>query len=302
MKGSVMKIFSLIFCSLVMLWTQPLIAGDYTNSIGMKFKTIPAGSFYMGSCKLSEADQKKNKQLQFMGKEAIIPSCPSKAKVDGYADDDETPQHEVRITKSFQMGQHEVTLGQFKQFIEQADRYDLLTDAFMNSNRNGDQAAVCHVSWNDALDFIKWLNKKEGKKKYRLPTEAEWEYAARAGTTTIYSWGNDPKEAEKYACFHADGNGNNKYANLVGQKQPNPWGLYDMHGNVWEWVHDWYGSSYYRQSPAKDPQGPKAGRRYRVTRGGCGKYHAWDLRTADRTYNPPDYRDGRLGFRLVREE
>ncbi len=297
-----MKTLPLILSLLVMLWAQPLIAGDYTNSIGMKFKTIPAGSFYMGSCKLSEEDQKRNKQMQFMGKNEMIPACPSNAKVDTYADDDETPQHEVRITKAFQMGQHEVTLGQFKQFIAGADRYDLLTDAFMNSNRNGDQAAVCHVSWNDARDFIKWLNKKEGKGKYRLPTEAEWEYAARAGTTTIYSWGNDPKEAEKYAWFDTHGRSRNKYANPVGQKLPNPWGLYDMHGNVWEWVNDWYGSSYYRQSPKKDPQGPRAGRRYRSSRGGCWKYYAWDLRTADRTYNPPDYRDGRLGFRVVREE
>ena len=160
------------------LFSSAARAADYTNSIGMRFKNIPAGSFYMGSCKLSAADKEANKKRKFMGLSLKTAACPSGASIDDDAGDDETPQHKVRISRGFRMGVYEVTLGQFKQYITGADRDDLLTDDFIEYNSNGDRAPVTEVSWHDAQAFIGWLNKKEGARAYRLPTEAEWEYAS----------------------------------------------------------------------------------------------------------------------------
>ena len=182
-----------LLCALLLAGMLPgpaARAADYTNSIGMKFKDIPAGRFYMGSCKLSEADKEADKKRKFMGLPAKGASCPSGVGNDDKAEDNETPQHEVRIGRGFRMGVYEVTLGQFKQYIAAAGRDDLLTDDFIQYNRNGDRAPVVMVSWHDAQGFIGWLDKKEGTQAYRLPSEAEWEYAARAGTITRYSWGD----------------------------------------------------------------------------------------------------------------
>ncbi|ACF47380.1 protein of unknown function DUF323 (plasmid) [Prosthecochloris aestuarii DSM 271] len=283
------------------LFSEAVQAADYTNSIGMKFKNIPPGSFYMGSCKLSEADKEANEKRKFMGMAPKSAACSSGGPTDNSAQDDETPQHKVRISKGFQIGVYEVTLGQFKQFIASAGRDDLLTDDFMTRNSRGDNAAVTHVSWNDAQAFIRWLNQKEGGSAYRLPTEAEWEYAARAGTTTRYSWGNSESQAGEYAWYDKNAyDVGRSYAHGVGIKMPNPWGLYDMHGNVWEWVQDWYGENYYRNSPMNDPKGPSSGR-YRVNRGGGWDYVARNLRSANRGNNSPGSRDDVLGFRLVRQ-
>ncbi len=290
----------------ILLIMQQAQAADYTNSIGMKFKNIPAGSFYMGTCNLSAAQKEANKKRQFMGLSAKGAACPSGGGTDNDASDGETPQHKVRITKGFQMGVYEVTLGQFKKFIADAGRDDLLADDFIKYNSHGDNAAVTVVSWNDAQAFIHWLNKKEGGNHYRLPTEAEWEYAARAGTITIYSWGNSKSKAGHYAWYDKNAKyAGDRYAHAVGRKQPNPWGLYDMHGNVWEWVQDWYGKNYYRNSPINDPKGPSSSRS-RVFRGGGWRGDAGHLRSA--------YRDGDLpgsryysfgyptfGFRLLRQ-
>lgn len=294
-------------CLMLIVWfaaallSQAAQAADYTNSIGMKFKNIPAGSFYMGSCKLSDADKEANKKRQFMGLSPKEAACPSGASTDGNASDDETPQHKVRISKGFQMGVYEVTLGQFKQFIAGAGRDDLLTDAFIKNNSHGDSAAVTTVSWDDAQAFIRWLNQHEGGNGYRLPTEAEWEYAARAGTTTRFSWGNSERQAGDYAWYDKNTyDVGRKYAHAVGQKRPNPWGLYDMHGNVSEWVQDRYGENYYRNSPANDPKGPGSGR-FRVLRGGSWGNLARNLRSAARVNNSPGARRHFLGFRLVRQ-
>lgn len=283
------------------LLSQAVQAADYTNSIGMKFKNIPAGSFYMGSCKLTDADIEANEKRKFMGMAPKSAACPSGGLTDNNAADDETPQHKVRISKGFQIGVYEVTLGQFKQFIASAGRDDLLTDDFMKNNSRGDNAAVTTVSWNDAQAFIRWLNQKEGGSAYRLPTEAEWEYAARAGTTTRYSWGNSESQAGDYAWYLKNAyDVGRRYAHGVGLKKPNLWGLYDMHGNVWEWVQDWYGENYYRNSPMNDPKGPSSGR-YRVCRGGSWLYFARLLRSALRNGNSPGGRYYFLGFRLVRQ-
>ncbi len=296
------KLLIALLLPVVFLCCSTVQAADYTNSIGMELVTIPAGSFYMGSCKLSEADKEANKKRKFMGLPPKKAACPSGAGADSDAYDNETPQHKVTISKSFQLGKYEVTLGQFKKFIIAAGRDDLLTDDFMKYNNHGDSAAVCKVSWNDAQAFIRWLNKKEGGKHYRLPTEAEWEYAARAGSISRYPWGNSSSSAGSYAWYEKNAyDVGKKYAHTVGQHKPNSWGLYDMQGNVWEWCGDWYGEKYYRNTPLVDPQGPSSGE-YRVSRGGSWSSSAGLLRSADRYGHSPGYRvNGDVGFRLLRQ-
>ncbi len=193
----------------------------------------------------------------------------------------EKPVHLVRITRPFEMGKYEVTQAQWQ--------------AVMGSNpshfkRCGD-CPVENVSWEDAQEFIQRLNAQGSRYTYRLPTEAEWEYACRAGSTGDYA-GNLNAMA-----WYGENSGDKTHA--VGTKRPNAWGLYDMHGNVWEWCQDWYGENYYSQSPSVDSQGPSTGS-YRVTRGGGWDNGALYCRSADRGWSAPDFRVYALGFRLVR--
>jgi formylglycine-generating enzyme required for sulfatase activity len=200
--------------------------------------------------------------------------------------DDERPVHTVRISKPFYLGSHEVTQGQW--------------ETVMGNNPSrfkGDaNRPVETVSWEEVQKFIDKLNTREGGTKYRLPTEAEWEYAARAGWTTAYSFGDDSSQLGKYAWF-GDNAGNTTHP--VGTLQPNAWGLYDMHGNVWEWVQDGYDK--YVAGPVTDPQGPAAGS-YRVIRGGSWLYVARNCRSAYRYHNAPGFRNDSLGFRLLRTD
>jgi formylglycine-generating enzyme required for sulfatase activity len=228
---------------------------DYTNSIGMEFVLIPAGEFLMGSDKEKDQD----------------------------ADDHETPQHRVRISKPFYLGKYEVTQA--------------LWEAVMGSNPGkfkGRSNPVEQVSWEDAQEFIKRLNAKEGHNRYRLPTEAEWEYAARAGSTSTYSFGDDAGQLGRYAWYGENYQSGSTHP--VGQKEPNAWGLYDMHGNVWEWVQDWYGE--YPRNDVTDYRGPSSGS-YRVLRGGGWCHVAQLCRSARRDCDTPDDRDYDLGFRLA---
>ncbi len=173
---------------------------------------------------------------------------------------------------------------------------------------------MVNVTWQDAIDFCAWLSAKE-KATYRLPTEAEWEYACRAGTTTRYHNGDDPEklvevanlydettrrvfpEWSDYATKASDGF---VFTAPVGSFRPNAFGLYDMHGNVWEWCADWHDDEYYAHSPVDDPQGPAEGY-IRVRRG--GSWHTWPfyMRSSYRNYNDPDTRYLLLGFRVLRE-
>jgi formylglycine-generating enzyme required for sulfatase activity len=198
--------------------------------------------------------------------------------------DDERPVHTVRLSKPFYLGIHEVTQGQW--------------EAVMGNNPSqfkGDaNRPVEMVSWEEVQQFIDKLNTREGGTQYRLPTEAEWEYAARAGSTTAYSFGDDSSQLGKYAWF--EGNAG-KTTHPVGTLQPNAWGLYDMHGNVWEWVQDWYGK--YTAEPVTDPQGPASGS-LRVYRGGSWLIGARSCRSASRYNGAPGYRYVSLGFRLLR--
>ena len=276
-------------------------AADYTNSIGMQFKDIPAGRFYMGSCKYSEADKEANKKRKFMGLPAKGATCPSGAGVDDEAYDDETPQHEVRIRRGFRMGIYEVTLGQFKQYIAAAGRDNLLTDDFIKYNSNGDRAPVTAVSRHDAQGFIGWLNKKEGTQAYRLPSEAEWEYAARAGTTTRYSWG-DAIGRNRANCDGCGSRWDNKRPAPVGSFEPNAFGLYDMHGNVWEWVADCWHNNYKGAPTDGSAWTSGCGSDVRaVVRGGSWLNGPRFLRSAYRGWYAPSSRDNNIGFRLVQD-
>jgi formylglycine-generating enzyme required for sulfatase activity len=197
----------------------------------------------------------------------------------------EQPVHTVRLTKPFYLGTYEVTQAQW--------------EAVMGNNPShfkGDSALpVESVSWQDAQEFIRRLNARErGTAFYRLPTEAEWEYAARAGSTTAYSFGNSAGDLGRYAWHEANAGEN---THPVGQLQPNAWGLYDMHGNVWEWVQDWYGN--YSHGTAVDPAGPSSGSA-RVNRGGGWDSDARACRSALRIDGAPGFRFGSLGVRLLR--
>jgi len=203
--------------------------------------------------------------------------------------DMEAPVHNVKLASAFYMGKYEVTQKQWRDVMG--------TNPSMFT---GDNLPVERVSWYNAQEFIKKLNEKEGTNKYRLPSEAEWEYAARAGTTTRYSFGDDESDLCDYAWYR-DNSGSETHT--VGQKLPNNWGLYDMHGNVYEWVQDWYHSGY-DGAPTDGSAWEIGGGSYRVIRGGSWYYGSADYsRSAKRRGDvAPGFRGGDVGFRLVREQ
>ena len=267
-----------------------------TNSIGMKLVLIPAGTFSMGS---RESSEETAKAFNYSVDET-------------YLFEIEHPIHQVRITKAFYIGAYHVTVGQFRKFVHETG---YKTDAesgvqVSEFGRGGigftadvgmpigveynwhnpgfeqtDAYPVVEVSWNDAVAFCGWLSRKE-RKTYRLPTEAEWEYACRAGTNTRYSNGDNPEKlvdvgniadklfTDKFPSWNWDGtftrlalSAKDGYAMVapVGQFKPNPWGLYDMHGNVWQWCAD--GCGCYHASPVDDPVSPSSPG-WRACRGG----------------------------------
>ena len=228
---------------------------------------------------------------------------------------DET-QHKVRLS-NFSMSKYAVTVAEFRRFVA-ATGYQ--TDAEKGGNtenwRHGvsgsvrpqseENHPVVHVSWNDAVEYCRWLSEKTGK-SYRLPTEAEWEYACRAGSRTSFNTG------ENLTTNQANYDGNYPYNNnpkgvyrqntvAVNSFAPNAWGLYNMHGNVWEWCSDLFAGTYYDECKAQgtvsNPQGPATGS-FRVIRGGCWFNIAEICRSAIRFVNTPDYRNRTVGFRPV---
>lgn len=241
------------------------------NSVGMEFVFVPAGSFMMGA---SDRDHEATAA--------------------------EKPQHPVTLTKPFYFGKYEVTQAQWRAVMgtdpyasERSNPYYELPGMKERITQPNHPATV---SWDDAQEFIRRLNAKEGGNSYRLPTEAEWEYAARAGTTPVYSFGDDRRDLDRYAWHGEDFAEGGTHP--VGEKLPNPWGVFDVHGNVWEWVQDWYSDSYYAQSPSNDPQGPASGRQ-RVVRGGSWHQTATSWRSSSgKAYNS-DYRGISIGFRVL---
>lgn len=212
---------------------------------------------------------------------------------DGEGHDDEHPQHVVFVD-SFYMGKYEVTFEQYDFFCEKTGR-----SKPRDRNWGRGKRPVINVSWYDAAAFCDWLSDLSGD-RYRLPTEAEWEYACRAGTTTQYSFGDGTRNLGLYA-WHRGNAG--RQTHPVGTLLSNAWGLHDMHGNVWEWCSDWYGRNYYVSSPSRNPKGPTNGEyRYRVRRGGSWYYFGGSIRSADRDGATPDGTLHAMGFRLARDE
>jgi formylglycine-generating enzyme required for sulfatase activity len=254
---------------------SPQPTPEWMTSIEIKFALVPAGTFRMGS---TDADQN-----------AIT---------------NEKPQHEVRITRPFYLGTYEVTQGQYQAVAGQNPSYF----------KGSDDLPVEQISWLDAVRFCNTLSEREvrnpyyridgdavtiaGGDGYRLPTEAEWEYACRAGTTTRFSFGDDESALGQYAWYSAN---SNSQTHPVGEKQPNAFGLYDMHGNVWEWCWDGYAADYYQQAPAGDPRGPGPAA-HRVSRGGSWNDDARRARSACRDKDSPGLRYYTLGFRLARDQ
>lgn len=223
------------------------------NSIGMELRLIPAGSFIVGSPE-NEKGRRSN----------------------------EGPQHKVTISRPFYLGVYEVTQEQYEKV--------------MGSNPSkfkGSRRPVENVKWQDALTFCKKLSNKEKTMQYRLPTEAEWEYAARAGTGTAFFWGD---EMDGEYCWYLRNSGSE--TKEVGTRKPNPWGLYDMCGNVWEWCEDWYGNKIYSSSERLDPKGPSSGVN-RVIRGGGWYADSHYCRSAYRDQATSGLRGDVAGFRVL---
>jgi sulfatase modifying factor 1 len=275
-----------------------------TRTAGIRLKLIPTGTFRMG---LPDED----------------------------ADNEHKPQHDVRIS-AFYLGVTEVTRGQFRQFVhdtkykteaekdgkgawgwdeekqtlKQDPKWTWLNPGFEQT----DEHPVVNVDWNDAVAFCEWLTRVEGR-KYRLPTEAEWEYACRARTTTKYFSGDNEESLASVANV-ADGTAKTKYPNWtwaiaardgfiytapVARFQPNAFGLYDMHGNVWEWCRDGFDGEYYKRSPKEDPPGPSQSA-LRVFRGGGWFCHPHSGYSGGRGRGRPGHGASDLGFRVARDQ
>jgi formylglycine-generating enzyme required for sulfatase activity len=198
----------------------------------------------------------------------------------------EKPIHTVKITKGFYMGIYEVTQEQYQQAM----------GTNPSQFKGDDNLPVEMVSWDDAVEFCKKLSQKEGK-TYRLPTEAEWEYACRAGTTTQFSFGDDESQLGDCAWYNQNSGGK---THPVGEKKPNAWGLYDLHGNVWEWCQDWDAADWYSNGPTENPMNESHGdMKYRVLRGSCCYGYSSSCRVSTRYYGDPHRRVGSFGFRVV---
>jgi formylglycine-generating enzyme len=304
-------------------------ARHITNSLGMKLTLIPSGEFLMGSGESAEARAAFFKEKYQMG---LLTADRFQY---------EYPQHRVRITRPFYFGACHVTRGQFRKFVEDTgyktfvergegfepgvfgfdtskNMYGFIKNASWRNPgyEQTDEHPVVMIEWIDAVAFCEWLSKKEGK-SYRLPIEAEWEYACRAGTTTRYHSGDDPETlvavanvgdattAAKFERFSWALKARDGYVftSPVGCFKPNAFGLYDMHGSAYQWCSDWFKSDYYSESPVDDPTGPGVGYRNRVARvlrGGSWYSRPWECASGSRRWLGPASREcGEAGFRVA---
>jgi len=263
------------------LVTPPTLSLDLGGGVAMDMVLIAAGEFDMGS---------------------------------RFGEPCEKPVHKVKISRPFYIGKYEVTVAQFGRFVE-ATGYQTEAEktgrcgalkggrwqevAGLNWKTPGfpqaDNFPACAITWNDAQDFCRWAATTKPGLAVCLPTEAQWEYACRAGTTTTFNTGDKESDLEQAAWLNKN---SGMQTHPVGQKKPNAWGLYDMHGNVWEWVQDYFGDKYYAESPPVDPKGPASGGN-RVSRGGSWSDGPGNCRAALRGKNDPGHRGVYVGFRVV---
>jgi formylglycine-generating enzyme required for sulfatase activity len=303
---------------------------SFSNGLGIQMVRIPAGAFWMG---------------QDASPQDLASRFPAYQMARLQALHDEAPVHRVRISRPFYMSRHEVTVGQFRRFVDASGHvaesladgtgaygYSALYDPKQTSRGDAfegrnpryswqnpgfaqtDDHPVVNVTWNVAVALAQWLSRTE-QRRYRLPTEAEWEYACRAGTRTHFHSGDDPASLATVAnVFDADSaalwphwaamalatHDGFAFTAPAGRFAPNDFGLYDMHGNVWEWTADWHDDAYYARSPVDDPRGPVDGS-VKVRRG--GSWHTWPFyaRCAYRNWNSPQTRYTLVGIRLVME-
>jgi formylglycine-generating enzyme required for sulfatase activity len=237
------------------------------NGLRMKLVWCPPGKFTMGSPE-SEADRRKNED-----------------------------QVEVTLTKGFWLGKYEVSQAEWKQLIA--------TEPWKRNKGmpEGDDFPAAAVNWDDGMEFCRRFTERERDAgqlpegwEYTLPTEAQWERACRAGTETKFSFGDDESKLAAHAWFLENAaNAGEVYAHRVGQMKPNGWGLYDIHGNVWEWCRDWCGD---KLPGGSDPEDTEKGR-YRAARGGCWGCTAGLCRSAGRSRFAPSLRMGYMGFRVA---
>ena len=257
-------------------------AERFTNSLGMEFVQIPAGSFMMGSPENEPGRQ-----------------------------EDEGPQHRVTISKPFYLQTTPVTQRQWQQLMGNTPwkgdgQYQWHLREIFNSNpeelrvkQNCSDCPAVYICWQDAIAFVKRLNELETDVHYSLPSEAQWEYAARSGSTARWCFGDDENQLGEYAWF--DGNTwsvDEPYAHPVANNTPNAWGIFDMHGNVWEWCNDRYSQEFYSESPEEDPQGVDSGDN-RVIRGGSFRDLAYNTRSADRDRLWQNDIGYDVGFRII---
>lgn len=296
-----------IMLKIVVIWAALLpfcgngkaAAQAWTESqTGMEFVRVAGGCFQMGQVETEKADLYRLR-------------LPFGANV---SFGDETPRHEVCVDE-FYMGKHEVTVGAFRVFIEETGyrteaekhggcqeyqipgyrwRYnEKLSWREPGFKQNDNEPVVC-VSWDDSKAFADWLSGKDLGHRFRLATEAEWEFAARQrGNDSSYAAGsNETGEVGWYV------ENSPRRTSPVGTRKGGEMGIHDLSGNVWEWVADFYSRDYYRQSPGKNPVGPEEGS-FRVTRGGGWNSFPWNTRVANRERILPSHRDTNQGFRVV---
>jgi len=284
-------------------WAKYLgVPVEYTNSLGMKFRLIPPGEFTMGSTP-TEIEA------------ALKVAGENQRWHDGI--NSEGPQHKVILTQPIYLGVHEVTQGQYEQvmgknpshFAPMGAGKDVITG--MDTTNH----PVEMVNWNDAAEFCAKLSQRDKLKPFysradetvtrlggtghRLPTEAEWEFACRAGTTSKYWIGDNDADLIQTGWFILNSGGR---THAVGELKSNPFGLYDMHGNVWEWVQDWWEPTYYRQfhgAAAIDPIGPASDGSQRVLRGGYSNHNACNCLASTRGANAPTSHSSHFGFRVA---
>ena len=292
MKNRVLQSSLLCFlwlCLMMVVVSAPAAEPAFTDpATGMEFVWVPGGCFQMG-----QTESGKEELVKELGRDKYEKYCA-----------DELPRHRVCVD-GFWMGKYEVTNAQYRLFKSVHD-----SKSYKGYSLNDDKQPVVEVSWEDAVAYAEWLSVRSGR-KFRLPTEVEWEYACRAGTTTVRYWGDDAAQACCYANV-ADISAKREWSTwtvhdcedgfmvtaLVGSFKPNSFGLYDMLGNTWEWCSDWFGKNYYKESPKMNPRGFDSGS-YRVARGSCWNNPPRYVRSASRNRRRPDNRGYALGFRLV---